>query len=444
MQTLSRKDQMLVSLLLFSTLFGAGNLIFPPYLGHNAGENFGISLIGFILSDIGIFILGIIAVAKAGSMEVLLNRVNKKFALIFPFVIFICIGPGLAVPRNGSLAFEMGVKQFLPESMASSPLPLFIYTVVFFGAVYWFSMSPSKLVSRFGKVLTPILLILIGMVFVRSLFVPLDTPGAGQGSYANNPMIQGFLDGYLTMDGLAAFVVAAIIINTLRMKGITEEKSITKYMIYTGMGAGLVLGIVYTILAYLGATTATLQNLENGAQVLIYLTEQLFGSYGSIVLALIFTVACFCVAISLVIACSQFFTKHIPSISYKLWVLILCVVSGAVANVGLTQIIAICGPILGAIFPVFMALITLGIFHRHIYAFTYIYPVTVLGVTVFSAIDLANQTILNGSFTRMLSFIPLYAEGLGFIIPAIILGIIGCFMGKKSVVILNEEKHLIS
>lgn len=442
-QVLTKRDLVLMSFLLFSTLFGAGNLIFPPYLGHYAGENLWISLFGFILSDIGIFILSVVAIAKAGNIEILLSRVNKKFALIFPFIVYICLGPGLAVPRAGSLAFEMGVQQFLPESIVSNPMPLFIYTVIFFGIVYWLSMSPSKLIGRFGRVLTPTLLVLIGIIFVRSLFVSLDSPGTAQGSYAESPMIQGFLDGYLTMDGLAAFVVGSIVINALRFKGITQEKAITKYMIYTGLGTGLLLGIVYAILAYLGATTVTLNAPENGAQILIYITEQLFGSYGTLILGLIFTVACLCVSIALVIACSQFFEKYTPSISYKQWVLIMCVVSGAVANVGLTQIISISGPILGAVFPIFMTLVALGLLHRHIYAFTYVYPITVLGVALFSTIDLVNQMFLDGALSGMLSRIPLYTEGIGFILPAVILFIISCFMGKKSIVVLNNEKHKV-
>src|SRR5699024_9120566 len=122
MQKLTKRNIFLMSLLLFSTLFGAGNLIFPPYLGHYAGENMWLSLFGFILSDIGIFVLAIIAIAKAGSIEGLLGRVNKVFAVIFPFLVYICLGPGLAVPRAGSLAFEMGAQQFLSKDMVSSAL----------------------------------------------------------------------------------------------------------------------------------------------------------------------------------------------------------------------------------------------------------------------------------------------------------------------------------
>lgn len=172
MNALSKKEIVLISLMLFSMFFGAGNLIFPPFLGQSAGDQVGLSLAGFILSAVGLPILGVAAIAKAGSFYELAKRVHPAFASLFPLLIYVSIGPGLAIPRAGSLAYEMGMLPFLPQTAATQPVGLALYTLVFFGLVFWFSLSPSKLVDRFGKLMTPALLILLSLIFVKSLFGP--------------------------------------------------------------------------------------------------------------------------------------------------------------------------------------------------------------------------------------------------------------------------------
>ena len=160
-EIVTEKEILLISLMLFSMFFGAGNLIFPPFLGYEAGEHVWISLVGFIISATGLPILGVISIAKAGSFQTLAGRVHSSFAIIFPCIVYVFIGPGLGIPRAGSLAFEMGPGQLFPE--AGNGLLLF-YTVIFFSIVYWLSLSPSKLMGLFGKVLTPLLLCMIALI----------------------------------------------------------------------------------------------------------------------------------------------------------------------------------------------------------------------------------------------------------------------------------------
>jgi len=190
---LTNKEIIFIGFMLFSMLFGAGNLIFPAYLGHAAGQNVWQSVVAFIISDAGLAVLAFIAVAKSGTFDHLLNRVHPSFALLFPMAIYLSIGPALAIPRAGSLAYEMGVKPFLPPANESSSIGLLVYTAVFFGIVFWFSKSPSKLVDRFGKVLTPSLLILILIVFIKALYTDLPSFNEASLSYKYHPISQGFL-----------------------------------------------------------------------------------------------------------------------------------------------------------------------------------------------------------------------------------------------------------
>jgi branched-chain amino acid:cation transporter, LIVCS family len=426
----SAKQVVFISFMLFSMFFGAGNLIFPPFLGQSAGDHLWTALAGFIVSAVGLPILGVIAVAKAGSLNELNLRVHPIFALVFPFLIYIAIGPGLAIPRAGSLAFEMGAAPFLPENLVGSPVSLFIYTIVFFGLAAWLSMYPSKLISLFGKLLTPILLALIAIIFVKSLFDPIGSFESPIGNYRENPMFQGILEGYLTMDALAALAFGIVIANTLTAQGVTDSKKKSRYMMYAGLGAGLLLAVIYLILGYLGAASSSLGQAENGAIILSSIMTYLFGQSGTLLLGIVFTLACFCVSIGLITSCSQFFSTAIPKVAYKVWVVILAVLSTAIANLGLTQILQISVPILGMIYPIAIVLIFLGLLDDFIKKNRYIYRSVIGLVALFSILDTINKSFLNNIWGGGFEILPFYIEGIGWLTPAVIGLIVGYLAGK--------------
>lgn len=421
----SPKQIIFISLMLFSMFFGAGNLIFPPFLGQSAGDQLWTALAGFIVSAVGLPILGVIAVAKAGSLNDLNLRVHPLFALLFPFFIYIAIGPGLAIPRAGSLAFEMGAAPFLPENLAVSPVSLLFYSILFFGLAAWLSMYPSKLIDLFGKLLTPILLVLIAIIFVKSLFNPIGSFESPTGNYRENPLFQGILEGYLTMDALAALAFGIVIANTLAAQGVVDSKEKSRYMMYAGLGAGLLLAVIYLILGYLGAASSSIGQAENGAIILSNIMTYLFGQTGTLLLGIVFTLACFCVSIGLITSCSQFFSNVITKVSYKAWVVILAVISTAIANLGLTQILQISVPILGMVYPIAIVLIILGLLDELINKNRYIY-ISVIGfVAVFSILDTINKVFLENYLSGTFNILPFYIEGIGWLVPALIGLIVG-------------------
>ncbi|SMQ75592.1 branched-chain amino acid:cation transporter, LIVCS family [Bacillus sp. OV166] len=437
----SAKQIVFISFMLFSMFFGAGNLIFPPFLGQSAGTHLWTALAGFIVSAVGLPILGVIAVAKAGSFNELNQRVHPFFAFIFPFLIYIAIGPGLAIPRAGSLAFEMGLAPFLPGHLVGNPVSLLVYSIIFFGLVAWLCMFPSKLIDLFGKLLTPILLALITIIFIKSLIDPIGTFAVPKGNYETNPVFQGVLDGYLTMDALAALAFGIVISNTLKAQGVHDNKKRSLYMMYAGLGAGVLLTVIYLILGYLGAASSSLGQTENGAQILSNVMTHLFGQSGTFILGLVFTIACFCVSIGLVTSCSQFFANAIPKIDYKKWVIILSVLSTAIANLGLTQILQISVPILGMIYPLAIVIIFLGLIDDFIKRYPQIYIYVVSFVAVFSIIDTINKTFLANKWSGLLDILPFYMEGLGWIVPALIGLIMGYLIGTLSGTSSENKNH---
>ena len=107
MQKLHGKNLLLVGFTLFSMFFGAGNLIFPPFLGAQAGTATWPAFAGFAMSAIGLPVLGVIAVARSGGLSALAGRVHSRFAAVFTLLIYLSIGPCLAIPRTASTSFEM-------------------------------------------------------------------------------------------------------------------------------------------------------------------------------------------------------------------------------------------------------------------------------------------------------------------------------------------------
>ena len=421
MKNLSKKDLILVSLMLFSLFFGAGNLIFPPFLGQAAGSATWIAMAGFFITAVGFPVLGVIAVAKSEGLYSLAKRVHPIFASVFTVLIYLSIGPGLGIPRAGSLPFEMAVAPYLPEDV-SVKVALFLFTLVFFAISYWLCLSPAKLVDRMGKVLTPILLILILVVFIASIFRPLGVYGQATGEYMTSPFIKGFLEGYLTMDTIAALNFGIVIALAIRSRGVTDERLVVSNSIKSGVIAGSILIAIYAVLGHLGGTSGGRFGVtENGAQILTNVITYIFGKPGAVLLAAIFTLACLTTCVGLITSCSQYFASLTSKIDYKGVVGIISLLSMGTANIGLTQILSISVPILNAIYPIAIVLIVLGIMNKLFNQNTMVYRLTILFTGVVSIVDALGQVgIRVGVVTTLFEKLPFYSQGLGWVVPALV------------------------
>lgn len=420
MNQLSKKDFVLVSLMLFSLFFGAGNLIFPPFLGQSAGSQMWVAMLGFFITAVGFPILGVVAVAKSKGLYNLANRVNPVFASIFTALIYLSIGPGLGIPRAGSLPFEMAVAPYLPAEF-SVTLARFLFTAIFFACAYWLALSPTKLVDRMGKVLTPTLLTLIIVIFVGSVVKPLGGYGMPTGDYQMMPFVKGFLEGYLTMDTIAALNFGIVIALAIRTKGLTEEKSVISTTVKAGLVAGGLLVVIYSILGHLGAMSGAVYGAtENGAQTLTHVMTYIFGTPGAILLAVVFTLACLTTCVGLITSCGQYFASLTPKMSYKVWASILALCSMTLANMGLNQILSISVPVLDAIYPVAIVLIVLSMVNHFINESRLVYSVTILVTGLVSVVYALDQVKINlGVLTTWCEKLPLYNQGLGWVVLAL-------------------------
>ncbi len=428
---LSKRNMLLISFMLFSLFFGAGNLIFPPFLGQNAGTKTAPALIGFLATAVILPVLGVIVVSKFDGLDQLANQVGKRFSLVFTILIYLSIGPGLGIPRAASVPFEMAVAPYLPEG-ANQQLFMLIYSLVFFLTACWLAMTPNKLVNRIGHILTPSLLILLVFLFVSFLFRGEANITAAQPAYEDSPFMKGFCEGYQTMDTIAALNFGLVIAVTLRSFGIEQKEGVVRYTVKAGIFAGTILAGVYLMLTYMGmASSGVYPIMGNGAWTLRCIVKQIFGQPGAILLATIFTLACLTTCVGLITSISQFFTGLFPKVSYRMLVLIITGFSFVICNQGLNTILSISVPVLNAIYPISIVLILLGLSHRWLGNNRYIYPVTITGVGVVSVIHaLESAKIPMGFLGGAVSYLPFYELGFGWVSVALVTLVLGWLLGR--------------
>lgn len=428
---LEKKQVVLISFMLFSLFFGAGNLIFPPFLGQNAGNSTVMATLGFVITAVILPVLGVIVVAKADGLDKLASRVGSGFALVFTILIYLSIGPGLGIPRAASVPFEMAVAPYLPES-ANLKLFMLAYSLIFFVIATWLALTPNKLLERIGHYLTPTLLTLIVFLFINFIFRGVKGVADPQVAYTASPLLKGFCEGYQTMDTIAALNFGLVIATTLRGMGLKEDKDVMKYTKLAGLFAGTILTLVYVMLTYMGMFTSDVYPIQaNGAWTLRCIVYQLFGGPGAILLAAIFTLACLTTCVGLITSISQYFSGLLKNVSYKTLVLGITGFSFVVCNQGLNTILSISMPVLTAIYPVAIVLIVLGLAHEYIKDNKFVYPLTIWGtgvVSVFSALD--GLKVPMGPINSICKALPLYDLSFGWVSVTLVMLALSLVLNK--------------
>lgn len=415
-----KRKMLVISFMLFALFFGAGNLIFPPFLGQNAGSNTPWAMLGFLSTAVVLPVLGVIVVARFDGLDRLGRQVGKKFSIIFTVLIYASIGPGLGIPRAASVPFEMAVAPYLPEN-ANVSLWLALYSLVFFMIAMWLCLNPGKLVNRIGRVLTPSLLVLLVVLFAAFLFRGKVDVAKAQEAYQKAPFLKGFTEGYNTMDTIAALNFGLVIATTLESFGLKEKKDRLHHTVLAGVFAGAILALVYIMLSYMGMCSSGVYEIqENGAWTLRCIVYQVFETPGAVLLAAIFTLACLTTCVGLINSISQFFSTLFKKVSYRQWVCVITFFSFLVCNLGLNAILSISIPVLNAIYPVAIVLIVLGLSHRLWEKNRYTYPMVIAGTGLISGIYVLDEARLPmGPILALAQKLPLYEMGFGWICVAI-------------------------
>ena len=447
---LSASSYIAVGSMLFGLFFGAGNLIFPVHMGQEAGSAVWTATAGFLITAIGLPLLGVVAigVSKSDGLFDLAGRVHPVFAYGMTILLYLTIGPFFALPRTATVSYEIGVDPFIPDDYKIAGLACF--SLLFFAAALFFALRPSKILTWVGKILNPLFLVFLAVLIITSFVRPMGSVNAAQvqDAYGSVPFFKGFTEGYNTMDALASLAFGIIVVRTLRGLGVNSPRSIAAGTLKSGFVSMVLMGLIYGCLAYIGASSmGSLKLSENGGIALAQIARYYFSGWGGVLLAVIVTLACLKTAVGLITACAETFYGIFPnSLGYKAYAVVFTVISCLIANVGLTQIIAFSIPVLMFLYPLAIALILLAILSPLFQNRRCVYLLTILFTLFDAVVDFLNalpqgaaaQPAIQGILGFYREFVPFFAIGMGWIVPMLVglaLGFAVCFLtrpGQKS------------
>ena len=430
---LTWKQRILVAGTLFGMFFGAGNLIFPVHLGQLAGRNVLPAMIGFIITAVGIPILGVAAIGNTHSdgLQSLADKVGRKYSYFFTCLLYLTIGPFFAIPRCATTSFTTGIAPML-SGRISDAAALFAFSLIFFALVLFLSLRPGNITFWIGKIINPVFLIFLTVL----VFSALLHPGAAistvepDAAYQSGVLFSALVEGYGTMDAIAGLAFGIIVIDVIRQMGIKEDAAIAKDVIRSGILTGLLMALIYILTILMGSQSRGLFEIsENGGIALAHISGHYLGKAGSLILAVTITFACLKTSIGLVTSCAEAFVRMFPhALSYKAWAILFTLFSFGISNIGLSSIINYSIPVLMLIYPPAISLILLALcgklfqHDRNIYLCVTVFTWAAAVFDFFKTLPTAVQTALHldQAVDIARKLLPFFDLNLGWILPALI------------------------
>lgn len=417
-------DMLTFGFALFAMFFGAGNLIFPPYLGVLSGNIWTLAFLGFTVTAVGLALVALMAVTYYDcDIMNFFGPIGKKPALVLSFMVIMCVGPLLVIPRTGATAYEMGIKPILGFHNTMS---ITIVSVIFYVLTYFLTVKPSKVVDIIGKFLTPFLIIALVVIIVKGIISPIGIPAKPM---IDNVLSKGLIDGYQTMDCFVSLAVGSVLLLTLKNKGYSEPKQQVKMLFKSGLIACFTLGLIYCGLTYLGATVSSNYgtNVEQ-SQIIVEVTYSLLGYAGKTILGLASFLACLTTSIGLTSASGEYLVEITNGkIKYKHFILAMCLFGTIFAIVGVSGIVKVGAPILAVVYPPTIVLIVLAFFKDRIK------NDLVFKLPAFTAIIISFVKVLStySDLFKFINYLPFGSSDFCWILPSILAGIIAIFIKSK-------------
>lgn len=441
MKKLTLRQLIAVATMLFGLFFGAGNLIFPASMGQLAGQNLWWASAGFLITGVGLPLLGVAALGisrEEGLLE-LSSRVGRGYGLFFTCLLYLTIGPFFAIPRCATVSYTVGIQQLLPQGGA---VALAVFSALFFGAVLFFSLRPGEILTWVGKVLTPLFLCFLAVLVLRALTDPMasvaDIPATG--SYRDAAFSTGLLEGYNTMDALASLAFGIIVVNAIRGLGVQEPGAVARDTVRAGIFSSLLMAAIYLLVTVVGAQSrGQLEASSNGGEALARIAGYYFGGAGGVILAATVTIACLKTAVGLVTSCGETFVKIFPGgPSYRAWAVTFSLVSFLIANLGLNAILDYSTPVLMFLYPlsIVLILLTLGgsLFGNHPAVLRWTIGCTMVAAVLDLLRTLPEQARaalhLEPVVALAETWLPLCKQGFGWVVPAALGLVIGLVLRR--------------
>lgn len=419
----STQHSLIVGFALFAIFFGAGNLIFPPSIGNVSGTEWVLALLGFCITGIVFPLLAVVAILNAGGkFEDLTRPISPWFYKVFNLLLMVGIGMLVTIPRMSATTHELGVHQLFPK------VPSLVTIIVFFAISFYFAMDKSNVIDKIGKILTPLLVIILLFIVGKGILNPIGVPVETE---IQNAFSNAFISAYQTGDVVTGIFCAPIFIAAIAAFGYKGKQARSMALKGT-LIAGLGLVVVYGGLLFLGASGSGFfqPGIEDTALV-SSLIEMSLGSFGSIALAVAIALACLTSAIGVIVVIADFLNELTKNkIGYRLWVAIVCVVGIVIGSAGVGAIVNYTMPIFTALYPVAIVLVFLGTFRKFV-PNPGSYQGAILLTFIVSLFETVHSLGVTIPFlTNMIAKLPLSANGFSWLIPAVFGFIVGSVLYK--------------
>lgn len=425
---LSRRDLFLIGTMLFGLFFGAGNLIFPVFLGQSAGNHILPAVIGFLISGVGLPLLAVAAIGMSRTDGVfgLAAKVGRPFAYAFTVILYLGIGPLFATPRLATISYEIGLDPFIPDRYQH--VALAIFSLLFFGVAWLLARKPGRIMFYIGKVLTPAFLVALALLLGFVIIFPMGgLHAAPVAEYKHMAFSTGFSSGYMTMDALAGLAFGIIVVKAIQGLGVRRPQDIAMGTLKAGAIAAVLMALIYAVLAYMGVTAlGEFDRASNGGIIIAEIARYYFGTLGSILTAIIVILACLKTGVGLITAFGDTFKELFPRANYQWLIAGAAGVPLILANIGLNQIIAISEPFLDFLYPIAIVLILLGLLSRIFHDRQGVYVTTIAFVLIPAILDGLNAlpaSLHQGLLANVLvlgQYLPGFSQGLGWTVPALL------------------------
>ena len=353
----------ITGLALFSMFFGAGNLIFPLLIGKSVGNNIWFAISGLGLTAVIVPFLGLTTmILFQADYHRFFGRIGKVPGLLLLLLLQLILGPLGVIPRLITLMHAMAGHYLFD-------IPLVAFSILAALIIFGCSFKRQRLIGFLGTILTPILLLsLAALVFLGLMD---GSPLSPESLPAGDSFLQGLLGGYNTMDLIAAFLFATVVLPHFQKETDLEHplqrrRSLLKKMVFSSLIAAALLFLTYVGLCLISAHHGwTLDPACPPEQMLSAIATKLLGPAGGCIAAIAIITACLTTAMTLASIFADYLRKDLckEKISPTLALILTLVVATLFANLGFGGIAAFLGPILQVVYPGLILLTVLNLFH---------------------------------------------------------------------------------
>lgn len=308
----------------------------------------------------------------------------------------------------------------------------------YFVAAYLIALKPSKILDTIGRILTPVFAILIVILVVLGIvkYGSTNPLPAAESYTAGRAFGTGFIEGYNTLDALAAVAFSVVAVNTLKQLGFSSKKEYVSTIWSVGAVVALAFSALYIGLAFLGnhfpvPADVLASDTNKGVYILSQATQAIFGPSAQIFLAAMVIVTCFTTTVGLIVSSGEFFAERFPRFGYKVYATIFTLIGFGIANLGLNNIITFSVPVLLVLYPITICIVLITIVNKFVPLSTYGMQLTVGLVTALSLVE-----VLAGQFgwtavSTIISALPFAGQSLSWLMPVVVGILLSLFLPNK-------------